>query len=106
MKNIMLSIALMSCAGMVAAEDCDCTSYPFKPNPPCFSQCVAKQSAKPPAESGNVKNIDPGVSVGIRVLSQSKDRSSVDFKSIQGKEDLERAALKSMKAADSLKSDK
>jgi hypothetical protein len=102
-KNIIVSVALMWCAGLAFAEDCNCSSYPFKPNPPCFSHCVASLSAKIPTESGKVKNIDPGVSIGIRVLSETMDRTSIDFKSIKGKKDLERAAWESMMAVDSLK---
>lgn len=104
MKSFALLITLASAATAVAAQDCDCTSYPFKPNPPCYGQCVAKLSAKTLGQTSLVKGIDPGVSVGIGVLSQAKDRSAVDFKAIQGKQDLERAALKSMNAAENLKS--
>ena len=92
--NKSLLIALLSCTSVAYAQECDCSKYPFKPNPPCFGQCVSQLSAKPASETVVVKNIDPGVSVSIGVLGQSKDRSTVDFKSIQGKQDLERAALK------------
>ena len=98
MKTLLLSFGLLLAANAATAQTCDCTAYPFKPNPPCFGQCVAQLSSKPASEPEGIKNIDPGVSVGIRVLSQSKDRTSVDFSAIQGKKDLERAALKSMKA--------
>lgn len=98
MTKWFLSIASLSVAGLTVARECDCTEYPFKPNPPCFNLCVAKLSAKPVSEAAVVKNIDPGVSVSIGVLSQSKNRAAIDFKSIQGKQDLENAALKSLKA--------
>jgi hypothetical protein len=29
-------------AGDAAGADCDCTIYPFKPDPPCVRQCSAK----------------------------------------------------------------
>ena len=103
MNKALPLIALLSFLGAATAQECDCTAYPFKPNPPCFGHCVSKLSAKPITETAVVKNIDPGVSVGIGVLSQTKDRSTVDFKAIQGKQDLERAALKSMKAAETMK---
>lgn len=99
----MLLIALSPYTALALAENCDCTSYPFKPNPPCFGHCVAFLSAKSQSNAVAVRNIDPGVSVGINVLSKSADRSSIDFKSIKGKADLEKAALESMKATDSLK---
>jgi hypothetical protein len=104
MKHLLLAIGMLTTFEAAAfAQDCDCTAYPFKPNPPCFGQCVAKLSAKPPAESGNVANIDPGVSVGIRVLSESKNKSTIDFKSMQGKPDLEKAALKALERRDQFK---
>jgi hypothetical protein len=98
MKAFLLVIGVLSAASATTAQGCDCTTYPFKPNPPCFGECVAKLSAKPVSGADRTKNIDPGVSVGIRVLSQSKERDSVDFESIRGKKDLEREVLKSMKA--------
>ena len=105
MKRSLLFMTLLSSLGMACAQDCDCSAYPFKPNPPCFGHCVSKLSAEPPSATEDVKNIDPGVAVGIGVLSQSKVRSAVDFKAIQGKQDLERAALKSMKAPRNMKSE-
>lgn len=98
MKHALLCLALLSVAGASAAKDCDCSEYPFKPNPPCYGECVARLSAKPPSDAAAIKNIDTGVLVGIRVLSQDKNRSTLDLKSIQNKPDLERAALKSMKS--------
>lgn len=103
MKSVMILVAFSSYTALAFAENCDCYSYPFKPNPPCFGHCVALLSAKTPTESVAVRNIDPGVSVGINVLSKSTDRSSIDFKSIKGKSDLEWTAWESIKASDSLK---
>lgn len=103
MKKVMALVAFSAYTALAFAENCDCSTYPFKPNPPCFGHCVAILSAKTPADAVAVRNIDPGVSVGINVLSKSADRSSIDFKSIKGKTDLEKAAWESMKASDGLK---
>lgn len=88
-----LSMTINTCA---SAADCDCTSYPFKPNPPCYSVCVANLSSNKNNDLSAVKKLDPGVAVGIKVLSESKTRASINFKHINGKSDLEREALKSL----------
>ena len=95
-KSVFLSVALLSYIGVAPAQNCDCSEYPFKPNPPCYGQCVSKLSAKSAGDTAKVKDIDPGVSLGIGVIAQSRDRSKIDFGSIKTKQDLERAALKSM----------
>jgi hypothetical protein len=79
------------------AQTCDCTLYPFRPNPPCFSLCVANLSTRPMADTAAVRNIDPGVSVGIGVLSQNRDKAAVDFGAIRNKRALEVEALKSLR---------
>ena len=42
-----LVASLAFCIGPVHAGDehCDCTIWPFKPDPPCFDRCVAKHLA-------------------------------------------------------------
>lgn len=96
MNKFVLSLMLLLAAANVSAAECDCSKYPFKPNPPCYGLCVAKLSSQRDIDLSTVKNIDPGVFVGIKVLSESKSRVDTDFKSIKGKADLERAALKSL----------
>ena len=98
----MTKIAPALCAIVLAsalpasAQDCDCTVYPFRPNPPCYKQCVAKLSADR-SLLGDVRGIDPGVAVGITVLSRSQNRDTVDFGSIKDKKTLEEAAYKVVK---------
>lgn len=100
MKRFLLPVA----AGVLgvpiaAAQTCDCTKYPFTPNPPCFNTCVVQLSAKPPREAGSaVQNIDPGVYVGIRILSENRGRSKIDFARIKDKQSLESAAAESLKS--------
>lgn len=43
MKNIILIIILVfMSAQTIMAEDCNCTIFPFKPDPPCFNVCAAR----------------------------------------------------------------
>ena len=75
------------------AVECDCTKYPFKPNPPCYGKCVAKFTTNTHMDITKVKNINPGVSLSIKVLSANKNHKVINFNSIKNKEDLEREAL-------------
>ena len=99
MNKVLACIAMTVVAAGVHAQDCDCTKYPFTPNPPCFNKCVEKLAAKAPAEAASgVRGIDPGVYVGIRVLSETKAKAVVDFSRIKDKAGLEREASKAMKS--------
>ena len=40
------SVLFVVYSGAFAAEDCDCTIFPFKPNPPCFDVCTAHALSK------------------------------------------------------------
>lgn len=77
------------------AVECDCTKYPFKPNPPCYGMCIAKFTSNTHMDITKVKNIDPGVSLGIKVLSATKNHKVINFDAIKNKADLEREALMS-----------
>lgn len=96
MKTSFLAIVTILLTTNAFSQECDCSSYPFKP-PKCFNPCVKKWAAKPSAEIDGIKNIDPGFSVGLRVLSNSRDRPVVDLSTIQNKKDLDRAALETMR---------
>ncbi|MCK4587295.1 MAG: hypothetical protein KAU29_08130 [Gammaproteobacteria bacterium] len=76
------------------AVECDCTKYPFKPNPPCYGKCVAKFTSNGRMDITKVKNIDPGVSIGIKVLSAQEDYKNINFNNISNKTDLEREVLR------------
>lgn len=97
MKYIIVLIFSILTFSYALASECDCTLYPFKPNPPCFGSCVAKLSASPHNSLSLVKNIDPGVSLSIKVLSAHKAGINVDFSKITGKKALEEEALKAYK---------
>lgn len=97
MKRLIVPLVVLISTTVLAEDNCDCTMYPFKPNPPCYGQCVKHLSAEKNVDLSKVKNIDAGVSVGIKVLAENPKRSNTDFESIRGKPDLEKAALESMK---------
>lgn len=79
---------------------CDCTSYPFKPNPPCFGSCVGKLASSTNPDFAAVKGLDPGVSVSIKVLAANPKKETIDFTGIRSKSDLEIAANKSLRSTD------
>lgn len=76
---------------------CDCTSYPFKPNPPCFGSCVGKLASAPHSDLTSVKGLDPGVAVSIKVLAASPKKETIVFTEMRGKSDLEQAADRSFR---------
>lgn len=87
-------LPLLFFTASASATDCDCSIYPFKPNPPCYSMCVAKLSSKGNTELSGVKNIDPDVSAAIKAISESNERSEVKFANINGEADLKREAMR------------
>ena len=95
-KISIIPLLVLIATKVVAEDKCDCTIYPFKPNPPCYGECVKALSANTDTDLSKVKNLDAGVSVGIKVLADSPERSGIDFESIRGKSDLEKAALESL----------
>ena len=84
-------------SGPVNLVSCDCTSYPFKPNPPCFGSCVGKLTSAPHSDLTTVKGLDPGVAVSIKVLAANPQKATIDFAQMRGKSDLEQAADKSFR---------
>jgi hypothetical protein len=79
-----------------ARAQCDCYEYPFKPAPPCYSECTRKLSA-PDADLAKVRGLDSGVAVQLRVLAEDPNRASIDFSSIRNNDDLKGAAYASIK---------
>lgn len=42
MRKIELAILfILAIVGISKGQKCDCTIYPFKPNPPCYDKCTA-----------------------------------------------------------------
>jgi hypothetical protein len=96
MKIIGMILFFLCASSAIAAPECDCTTYPFKPNPPCYGHCIGKLLSKKDIDLFAIKGLDPGVSVSIKVLSSSPDKSDIDFAKIHDKQDLEGVALKSL----------
>lgn len=101
MKPTVAALLLSLFAGAVSGKECNCSIYPFEPNPPCFRICVKALSLDTSKDLSSVKNIDPGVAVGIKVLSEGErhetggtDMRHINFNNINEKADLEREALK------------
>ena len=95
MKVLLFTISLLT-ANSTCAQACDCSSYPFKPNPPCYGKCVAKLSESKDTDLTRIRDLDPGVSLSIRVLAAKESRSEIDFSRINDKRQLEAATLKSI----------
>lgn len=70
MPRIVFFIGLLLSSGTVfAEEDCDCTIFPFEPDPPCFEECSGKLLAIATAEQlEEVMRIDENVSRRIAAL--------------------------------------
>lgn len=87
--KVSAALLLSMCISIaVFASECDCTTFPFKPSPPCYGRCVEKLSTKT-SDLSAVKHIDPVVSRNIKALASRADRSEIDFSKIRGKSDLE-----------------
>ena len=54
---------LLTFANLSIAADCDCTIFPFKPDPPCFDICTAKHlSVATASELELIAGIEPNIS--------------------------------------------
>lgn len=84
----------------IKSVSCDCTSYPFRPNPPCFGTCIGKLAGTHNPDLNSVKGLDPGVAVSIKVLAASPNRAAVDFTEMKSKNDLEKAAERAFQGKD------
>ncbi len=93
MKIVALILPLVFLTAGVSAEECDCSTYPFKPNPPCYSACVAKLSSTTDIDLSSVKNMDPEVSKAIKAIATSKNRNVIKFQNISGKASLRREVM-------------
>ena len=83
-------------ASVPVGVSCDCTSYPFKPNPPCFGLCVERFADTKNTTLLSVKGLDPGVAVSLKVLAASPGGSTFDYKKLSSKAELETAAQKAV----------
>lgn len=90
MKAILALLPLCLTILPASAYACDCTKYPFMPNPPCYSACVARLYRSDISVTRGVTNIDPDVVTAVQAM-QKQGISNVDFGAIGDKEALEKA---------------
>ena len=58
---LLLSLLFFS-ASTGSSTECDCSIYPFKPNPPCYGHCVGKLSSQKNVDLSTVKGKNVKVS--------------------------------------------
>ncbi|WP_374568109.1 hypothetical protein [Ideonella sp.] len=98
-RVLILLIATATLGQGFAADQCDCTIYPFTPNPPCYGKCVGQLTSLKGTDFSKIKQLDPGVAVGLKVIASRPDKSAIDFSKIKGKKDLEGLALESLESS-------
>jgi len=66
-------LALFSFTNPCIAADCDCTIFPFKPDPPCFDICTAKHLAAATAsELQTIAGIDSNIAQLISSIPENQ----------------------------------
>ncbi|WP_157731459.1 hypothetical protein [Azotobacter chroococcum] len=90
-KTMILSIGMLAWA--VEADECDCTYFPFQPNPPCFSFCVGK-TVRNRIDPFMIKNINPDVAQWLKTISDSYPDRPISLEKIESPADLRNEALK------------
>ena len=88
------TVTFVQAASAPLKASCDCTSYPFKPNPPCFGLCVARFAETKNPDLLAVRGLDPGVAVSLRVLAASPSGTTFEYSKLTSKAELEKAAQK------------
>lgn len=95
MKNFMVwTLPLLglssACFAQLPAQKCDCKSYPFLPEPPCYGKCVAILSSTRNPDLSSIKGIDTEVANSIKAIAADQQRrNAIDFSRIGGKSDLQ-----------------
>ena len=90
------AIFVLAPLSLGAQQECNCLEYPFRPNPPCAEMCIRALVQDRPGDIANVKNIDPGVAVHLRILATVDDPKQIDFSGISTKMDLENLSLEAI----------
>lgn len=66
-------LVLLSFTNPSIAADCDCTIFPFKPDPPCFDICTAKHLAVATAsELETIVGIDSNIARRIASIPENQ----------------------------------
>ena len=69
MIRLVMFIFILSIVSPLWAVDCDCTIYPFKPDPPCVDECIAQSLAVANAEElENIAGLDPQIAQMIEKI--------------------------------------
>jgi len=100
MKYLLTLTVAFFASQSAIAQQCYCEKYPFKPEG-CFAECVKNLMVKSSSDIDRVQNLDPGVSVSLRILSQNHSADKPEMSFVKDKADLENAALSVMRHSDS-----
>lgn len=84
MRKLFFVLVLLSQVAALPAEECDCTIYPFSPDPPCFDECVASLLAIASEEDLlEFLKLDKDVAERIKELDEDKiPRALAGYKEI------------------------
>lgn len=66
-----MTTALLLLVISASSATCECTKYPFEPNPPCFQVCLKKIYTDSSFRLESVKDLDPKVRTNIERLRRS-----------------------------------
>jgi hypothetical protein len=75
------------------AAACDCDSYPFTPNPPCYSQCAQEIVTNKGKDIDSIQSLPADVRDDLKILvDKAAINKSIDFGKIQGRKGLDNAS--------------
>ena len=75
----MIVLVLLSVTNPGIAADCDCTIFPFKPDPPCFDICTAKSlSVATVSELVKIAGIDSNIARLIVSIPENQRPSTLE----------------------------
>ena len=76
------------------ADDCACNIYPFKPNPPCYKNCIRFLVKNKDMKITDIQGIKPSVVLSIFALRNDERGAMANFDAIKGRDRLEAEAVK------------
>lgn len=94
--RLLLVLLMASFNSSLFANDCACNIYPFKPNPPCFENCVRFLVQNKDVKIADVKGIEPRVVLSIFALRNDERGAVVNFDAIKDRDRLEAEAVKAI----------
>ncbi|UXI70321.1 hypothetical protein [Tahibacter amnicola] len=78
------------------SQDCNCTDYPFEPNPPCFKVCAERISRNQNLSFNPA--LDKTVENAFRTIHEASKTQHIDFESITNEWQLKDTAEKIRRA--------